>query len=93
MPDMITKPSAVIRFSTSSDDYKAIVRGKGVNATIRGGEFVPTTEVGFYTVSAFDKQLRSIAVTLADESLPPGSVPPTARVDGDEMVTIAYQVK
>jgi hypothetical protein len=92
MPDLVTKLSAVVRFSTSSDDCAAIVRGRGIAEPIVNGAAVPTQKTGLYTVSVFDRRLRHLSATLTDSSHPPSSTPPSVTKGQDELVILLYEV-
>ncbi len=92
MPDMITKASSVVRLSTMSDDFNAIVRGPGVDAAIGDGGLVPTSNVGYFTVSIADRQLRNITASLTDTAAQPLSIPPSVTKTQPELVVIAYKV-
>jgi hypothetical protein len=93
MPDLTTRVSTVVRFSTTSDDYKAVVRGVGVSRPIKEGDRIPTEHPGLFTISVFDRQLRRVKVTLTDTSQPPSSTPPSATREHAQLVVIAYEVR
>jgi hypothetical protein len=92
MPDMVTKASSTVFFSTTSDDFNAVVRGEGTEKTLQQGDQVPTETVGLFTVSVADRQLRQVSATLTDKGNPPRSMPAVCPKTASELVVIAYQV-
>jgi hypothetical protein len=97
MPDMVMRRLAVVRFTTTSKDFTAIVRGPAgekpkKKKTLKQGDSVPSTKAGLYTLEVRDPLLRKLSVTLRDISASPKSLPPTYIEPDDETVIISYQV-
>ena len=93
MPDMVTRKTSVVVFTTPSDDFRALVRGPGnTSVRLKNGGRVPTSQPGFFTVIVADRQLRSIAATLTDKASNKRSVPVTVTRNAKELVILAYQV-
>ena len=93
MPDMVTKASTPVFFSTTSKDFNAIVRGPaGLQQTLRNNDQIPTENPGFFTVSVVDRLLGTLSATLTDKGTVARSLPPAATKTDRELVVLAYQV-
>lgn len=93
MPNMLIRAATPVQFSTTSDDFLALVTGSGnLEKRLKQGEMIPTLHTGLFVVIVSDRQLRTVSAKLEDRSPKPQSTPPVVERTGDELVTIVYEV-
>jgi hypothetical protein len=91
---MRVKGSAVLRFRTRSDNYRAYVTGPdtGGPRRIKHKDALPTRTPGRYAVSVRDRQFRSITASIEDGGSAPLCTPPKVEHTATEMVVLEYEV-